>query len=43
VEPIGNGAINPGKVLDLDLPPAKAAEGCTAMDERPAVKTILRP
>jgi threonine dehydrogenase-like Zn-dependent dehydrogenase len=40
---IGTGAINPGKVFDLDLPLEQAAEGYRAMDERRAVKTLLRP
>jgi threonine dehydrogenase-like Zn-dependent dehydrogenase len=33
--------INPGKVFDLDLL-ADAAEGYRAMDERRAIKTLLR-
>jgi threonine dehydrogenase-like Zn-dependent dehydrogenase len=36
-------AINPGKVFDLDLPLANAAEGYRAMDERRAIKVLLRP
>ncbi len=35
--------INPGKVFDLDLPLDKVAEGYRAMDERRAIKTLLRP
>ena len=35
-------AINPGKVFDLDLPLADVAEGYRAMDERRAIKTLLR-
>ncbi|MGW4335386.1 zinc-dependent alcohol dehydrogenase family protein [Rhodococcus koreensis] len=35
--------INPGKVFDLELPLAEAAEGYKAMDERRAIKTLLRP
>jgi threonine dehydrogenase-like Zn-dependent dehydrogenase len=35
--------IDPGKVFDLDLPLDRAAEGYQAMDERRAVKTLLRP
>jgi threonine dehydrogenase-like Zn-dependent dehydrogenase len=35
--------INPGKVFDLTLPLADAAEGYRAMDERRAIKTLLRP
>lgn len=38
-----NGAINPGKVFDLVLPLAQVAEGYRAMDERRAIKTLLRP
>nr|WP_231618518.1 zinc-binding dehydrogenase [Nonomuraea sp. SBT364] len=35
--------IDPGKVFDLDLPLEQAAEGYRAMDERRAIKTLLRP
>jgi len=35
--------INPGRVFDLELPLAAAAEGYRAMDERRAIKTLLRP
>jgi threonine dehydrogenase-like Zn-dependent dehydrogenase len=35
--------INPGKVFDLTLPLAQVAEGYRAMDERQAVKVLLRP
>ena len=38
-----SGAINPGLVFDLDLPLEKVAEGYAAMDERRAIKTMLRP
>lgn len=38
-----NGRINPGKVFDLTLPLEKVAEGYRAMDERRAIKTLLRP
>jgi hypothetical protein len=34
--------INPGKVFDLQLPLADVAEGYRAMDERRAIKTLLR-
>ena len=34
--------INPGKVFDLELPLADVAEGYLAMDERRAIKTLLR-
>jgi threonine dehydrogenase-like Zn-dependent dehydrogenase len=38
-----NGKVNPGKVFDLTLPLAQVAEGYRAMDERRAIKTLLRP
>ena len=38
-----SGTINPGLVFDLDLPLDKVAEGYAAMDERRAIKTMLRP
>ncbi|HZE38079.1 MAG TPA: zinc-dependent alcohol dehydrogenase family protein [Stackebrandtia sp.] len=34
---------NPGRVFDLELPLDEVAEGYRAMDERRAVKTLLRP
>ena len=34
--------INPGKVFDQILPIAEVAEGYNAMDERRAIKTLLR-
>ncbi len=34
--------INPGKVFDLEIPLADVAEGYRAMDERRAIKTLLR-
>ncbi|WP_105384968.1 zinc-dependent alcohol dehydrogenase family protein [Neorhizobium alkalisoli] len=34
--------INPGKVFDLEVPLADVAEGYRAMDERRAIKTLLR-
>jgi threonine dehydrogenase-like Zn-dependent dehydrogenase len=34
--------INPGKVFDLELPLADVAEGYKAMDERRAIKALLR-
>jgi threonine dehydrogenase-like Zn-dependent dehydrogenase len=43
IELICNRAIDPGKVLDLTLPLGQAAEGYRAMDERRAIKTLLRP
>src|SRR5436190_7239175 len=36
-------SIDPGKVFDLTLPLDQAAEGYRAMDERRAIKTLLRP
>jgi threonine dehydrogenase-like Zn-dependent dehydrogenase len=36
-------AIDPGKVFDLTLSLDQAAEGYRAMDERRAIKTLLRP
>lgn len=35
--------INPGKVFDLVLPLDRVAEGYRAMDERSAIKALLRP
>jgi threonine dehydrogenase-like Zn-dependent dehydrogenase len=35
--------INPGKVFDLALPLDQVAEGYRAMDERRAIKALLRP
>jgi threonine dehydrogenase-like Zn-dependent dehydrogenase len=35
--------IEPGKVFDLALPLEQVAEGYRAMDERRAIKTLLRP
>jgi threonine dehydrogenase-like Zn-dependent dehydrogenase len=43
MELIGDRTIDPGKVFDLDLPLDQAAEGYRAMDERRAIKTLLRP
>jgi threonine dehydrogenase-like Zn-dependent dehydrogenase len=40
---IGNREIDPGKVFDLELPLEQAAEGYRAMDERRAIKALLRP
>jgi len=37
-----DGKINPGKVFDLTLPLDQVAEGYRAMDERRAIKTLLR-
>jgi threonine dehydrogenase-like Zn-dependent dehydrogenase len=38
-----NGKISPGKVFDLILPLDQVPEGYRAMDERRAIKTLLRP
>ncbi len=35
--------IDPGRVFDLELPLEQAAEGYRAMDERRAIKALLRP
>jgi threonine dehydrogenase-like Zn-dependent dehydrogenase len=35
--------VDPGKVFDLTLPLEQVAEGYRAMDERRAIKTLLRP
>jgi threonine dehydrogenase-like Zn-dependent dehydrogenase len=43
IDLIVNREIDPGKVFDLTLPLDQAAEGYQAMDERRAVKTLLRP
>jgi threonine dehydrogenase-like Zn-dependent dehydrogenase len=43
IDLILNGAINPGKVFDLALPLDQVAEGYRAMDERRAIKALLRP
>jgi threonine dehydrogenase-like Zn-dependent dehydrogenase len=40
---IWNRTINPGMVFDLELPLEQAAEGYRAMDERRAIKVLLRP
>lgn len=34
--------IDPGRVFDLELPLVDVAEGYGAMDERRAIKTLLR-
>ncbi len=38
-----SGGINPGLVFDLELPLDEAAEAYAAMDERRAIKSLLRP
>jgi threonine dehydrogenase-like Zn-dependent dehydrogenase len=42
IELIANRSIEPGKVFDLTLPLDQVAEGYRAMDERRAIKTLLR-
>src|SRR5215203_6007929 len=43
IDLIWNRRIDPGKVFDLDLPLEDAADGYRAMDQRDAIKTLLRP
>jgi threonine dehydrogenase-like Zn-dependent dehydrogenase len=43
IDLVWSGQINPGKVFDLTLPLDHVAEGYRAMDERRAIKTLLRP
>jgi threonine dehydrogenase-like Zn-dependent dehydrogenase len=43
IDLVWSGKINPGKVFDLELPLDQVAEGYRAMDERRAIKTLLRP
>jgi threonine dehydrogenase-like Zn-dependent dehydrogenase len=43
IERICDRTIDPGKVFDLELPLDQAAEGYRAMDERRAIKALLRP
>ena len=43
IELVLNGTINPGKVFDLTLPLEQVAEGYRAMDDRRAIKALLRP
>jgi threonine dehydrogenase-like Zn-dependent dehydrogenase len=43
IEMVCNRAIDPGRVFDLTLPLDQADEGYRAMDERRAIKTLLRP
>ena len=42
IDLIWSRAIDPGKVFDLELPLEEAAEGYRAMDERRAIKVLLR-
>jgi threonine dehydrogenase-like Zn-dependent dehydrogenase len=43
IDRVLDGRFEPGKVFDLTLPLDQAAEGYRAMDERRAIKTLLRP
>ncbi|MGW5662416.1 zinc-dependent alcohol dehydrogenase family protein [Streptomyces sp. NPDC003758] len=43
IQRVFEGRINPGKVFDLTLPLEQVAEGYKAMDERRAIKTLLKP
>jgi threonine dehydrogenase-like Zn-dependent dehydrogenase len=43
IDLIWNRQINPGKVFDLELPLDQAAAGYQAMDQRRAIKVLLRP
>jgi threonine dehydrogenase-like Zn-dependent dehydrogenase len=43
IDLIWSNKIDPGTVFDLDLPLEQAADGYRAMDERRAIKVLLRP
>ncbi|MFB6979103.1 zinc-dependent alcohol dehydrogenase family protein [Streptomyces scopuliridis] len=43
IERVVTGRIDPGKVFDLTLPLDQVAEGYKAMDERRAIKALLKP
>ena len=43
IDLVCSGRIDPGRVFDLSLPLEQAAEGYRAMDERRAIKALLRP
>lgn len=43
IDRVLTGLINPGKVFDLSLPLDQVAEGYRAMDERRAIKALLKP
>jgi len=43
IDLILRGEINPGRVFDLELPLDQAADAYKAMDERRAIKVLLRP
>jgi threonine dehydrogenase-like Zn-dependent dehydrogenase len=43
IDLVMKGAIDPGRVFDLTLPLQQVAEGYRAMDERRAIKALVRP
>ncbi|MEU0600040.1 zinc-dependent alcohol dehydrogenase family protein [Streptomyces sp. NPDC006393] len=43
IDRVLTGRIDPGRVFDLTLPLEQVAEGYKAMDERRAIKTLLKP
>jgi threonine dehydrogenase-like Zn-dependent dehydrogenase len=43
IELVWNRKINPGKVFDLTVPLEEVEQGYRAMDERRAIKALLRP
>jgi threonine dehydrogenase-like Zn-dependent dehydrogenase len=40
---VWNGSLKPGRVFDLELPLSEVAEAYAAMDERRAIKALLKP
>jgi threonine dehydrogenase-like Zn-dependent dehydrogenase len=43
IDLVMQGQMDPGRVFDLTLPLDQVGEGYRAMDERRAIKTLLRP
>jgi threonine dehydrogenase-like Zn-dependent dehydrogenase len=43
LQDVWSGAIQPGRVFDLELPLRDIAEAYAAMDERRAIKSLVRP
>ncbi|GGM14032.1 IMP dehydrogenase [Streptomyces fumigatiscleroticus] len=43
IDRVLTGRINPGRVFDLELPLSQVAEAYQAMDERRAIKALLKP
>ncbi len=43
IDRVLTGRIEPGQVFDLTLPLEQVADGYRAMDDRRAIKTLLRP